>query len=98
MPQMPQDDPMDHHRAGDPPLKVTREIPLPWLISIVAGLAFQGVTVWLGQQSQGQAIRDMSTELRELRTEARAGGLKTVEHELKLSDHERRITALEQAK
>lgn len=85
----------EHHRQGDPPLKVTREIPLPWLAGVIVGLIVQAVTVLLTQQNQSQAIKDMTTELRELRAEARAGGIKTVEHDLKLSEHERRITKLE---
>jgi hypothetical protein len=83
-------------RAEDPPLKITREIPLPWLIGLGVGLIVQAVTVWVGQQAQGQAIKDMTVELRELRAAAAAGGLKTVEHDLKLADHERRLQVLEQ--
>lgn len=83
------------HRKDDPPVKITREVPLPWLIGGTVGLIVQAVTLWIGQQNQGQAIKDMLMEVRELRASAAAGGLKTVEHTLKLEDHERRIGALE---
>lgn len=67
---------MATHRADDPPLmKVSREIPLPWLVGIAFGLVVQAVTMWVAQQNQQQAIRDMTIELKELRTAAGNGGL-----------------------
>jgi hypothetical protein len=90
---------MATHRADDPPMmKVSREIPLPWLVGIAFGLIVQAVTMWVSQQAQGQAIRDMTVELKELRAAAATGGLKTVEHDLTLKDHERRLQSLEQRK
>lgn len=86
---------MTQHRNTDPPVKITREIPLPWLIGIVVSLIVQAVMVWVGQQAQGDAIKALTVEVKELRTAAAAGGLKTVEHDLTLKDHERRLQVLE---
>lgn len=82
-------------RNSDPPVKITREIPLPWLIGIVVGLIVQAVTVWIGQQTQGKAVDGLTVEIKELRAAAAQGGIKTVEHDLKIIDHERRIQTLE---
>lgn len=85
-------------RNDDPPVKITREIPLPWLAGVLFTLIFNGISVWLGQQSQAKALDGLTTEVRELRAAAAQGGLKTVEHDLKLVDHERRIQVLETRK
>jgi mannitol-specific phosphotransferase system IIBC component len=86
------------HRNDDPPVKITREIPLPWLIGVVVSLIVHAVILWISQQNTAQAIKDMAADIRELRADARQGGLKTVEHEIKLTDHERRIQLLEARK
>lgn len=86
------------NRNDDPPVTVTRSIPLPWLISMSAFLVAHAALLWFGQQNTAQAVKDMASDIRELRSDARQGGLKTVEHELKLSDHERRIQVLEARK
>lgn len=86
---------MSNHRPNDPPVKITREIPLPWLIGIVVSLIVQAVMVWVGQQNQGDAIKALTVEVKELRQAAAAGGIKTVELDLTLKDHERRLQVLE---
>lgn len=84
------------HRANDPsPVHITREIPLPWLIGIVVGLIVQAVTLYVGQQAQAEAIRALSSDVKELRGAATTSGLKSVEYGLRLDDHERRIQANE---
>ena len=85
-----------HHRMGDPdPVRITREIPLAWLIGVVAGLIVQAVTLYIGQQAQSEAIRVLSAEVKELRAVVQNGTLKDVEYGLRLDDHERRVTAIE---
>lgn len=84
------------HRANDPsPVHITREIPLPWLIGIVVGLIVQGVTLYVGQQTQADAIRALAVDVKELRGAAAVAGLKNVEYGLRLDDHERRLQAYE---
>ena len=84
-----------HHRAGDPPIKVTREIPLPWLVGVIIGLIVQAVSVWIGVQSQGDAIKSLTAEIKELRASVAAGGLQAVRIEVRVEDHERRLQQLE---
>lgn len=87
-----------HHRAGDPPLKVTREIPLPWLIGVVVGLIVQAVTVWVSVQALGETTRALTVEVKELRAAAAAGGIQGVRMEVQVADHERRLQHLERTK
>jgi hypothetical protein len=83
---------MVHQRSDDnAPVKITREIPLPWLISLAVGLLVNGVVMWQGQQSQGKLIADLTGEVKELRGSFGNSSLKLVEHEIKLADHERRL-------
>lgn len=85
-----------HHRLSDPePVRITREIPLAWLIGVSAGLLVQAVTLYIGQQTQAEAIRALSAEVKELRVMVQAGNLKDVEYGLRIDDHERRLTIVE---
>jgi hypothetical protein len=77
-----------HTRSDDPPIKVTREIPLPWLIAIVMGLIVQAVTIW-------NSVNALTVEVKELRVTTATGSLKTVEHEVQLADVLRRLAAVE---
>lgn len=86
---------IERRQANDPPVHITREIPLPWLIGIVFGLIVQGVTLYIGQQTQAGAIRDLATDVKELRAAVASSGLKSVEYGLRLDDHERRLQATE---
>ena len=84
------------HRIGDhEPLRITREIPLAWLLGASVGLMVQAVTLYIGQQTQAEAIRALSAEVKELRVMVQAGNLKDVEYGLRLDDHERRLTTVE---
>lgn len=87
------------HRADDAgPIKVTRDIPLPWLVTVVGGIVVQAVLTWQGQQDQAKLIQNLTAEVREMRASLNQGGLKAVEHEMKLADHERRLQAQEARK
>lgn len=90
------DSTMSNRSTDGVPVKITREIPLPWLVGLAGLLIGQAATVWFTQQAQGKALQDLTTEVRELRQAVNAGTLKTVEHAVKLADHDRRIQALEQ--
>ena len=85
-----------HHRLSDPePVRITREIPLAWLVGVVVGLIVQAVTLYVGQQTQAEAIRVLSSEVKELRVAVQAGSVKDVEYGLRLDDHERRMQVVE---
>lgn len=91
------------HRATDKgPIHVGREIPLPWLIGAALSIVGQAVLIWNGQEKQAESIARMTTQLTEqtkqiqsLSVEIGAKNLKDVEHDLKLADHERRISVIE---
>lgn len=86
-------------RAEDAsPVKISREIPLPWLITMAVGILVNGVIMWQSQKSQEKLIGDLSGEVKELRGSIAGGSLKIVEHEMKLADLERRITVQETKK
>lgn len=85
-----------HHRLGDPePVRITREIPLVWLVGGVVGLIVQAVTLFIGQQAQSEALRVLSGEVKELRVLVQNGSVKDVEYGLRLDDHERRMQTVE---
>jgi hypothetical protein len=84
-------------RSNDPPVKIVREVPLTWLIALVLSILIHAVLLWDAQQSQGAAIKDMSAEVRELRGAVNASGLKAVELDVRVADHERRLAVLERA-
>jgi len=87
-----------HKRADDPPLKVTREISPEWLIGGIVALIVNAVTVWVGQQNLAATVRDMTTEMKELRATALAGSQQAIKHDMRLDDHERRIGKIEAGK
>ena len=97
---------MIHHRAGDPPaVKVTREIPLYWLITIVVAGIFQaGVQYTQNSKlqdlvvTQVEKIDRLDIKLQQLAVEVGQKNLKDVEHDLKIADHERRISVVEGGK
>lgn len=94
------------HRADDAgPIKVTREIPLPWLIGGVLAIAGQAILMWAGQREQAAAMAQFGVQLAEqtkqinvLAEKVGVGNIKDVEHDMKLADHERRIQSLESKK
>ena len=80
---------------ADSPLHVTREIPIVWLIGTAFLLVVQAVTLYVGQQTQAEAIRVLSSEVKELRVAVQAGLVKDVEYGLRIDDHERRMQVVE---
>lgn len=86
---------MTHTRSDDPPIKITREIPMPWLIGIIGAGFLQAVLVYYKQDAQAEAIVKLTAEVRQLSTDIGSKNLKDVEHDLKIADHERRILSLE---
>ena len=80
------------HRETDAgPVKVTREIPLPWLIGITSGIIFSAGVQITGQVQQQKSIDQLTIEIKELRSASRISELKTVEYGLRLDAHDRRI-------
>lgn len=74
------------HRAGDttpggldagaptviPPVRITRDLPLWAILTVIAGIVGQGVALYYGQQSLGQNVQQQSARTAELSVEVRA--------------------------
>ena len=50
-------------RASDPPVKITREVSLQWLITNVGAIIALGVTMYFTLQSQGEKIVEMKKSI-----------------------------------
>lgn len=76
-------------------LRVSREIPLPWLVGLGLGLFLQAATVWFTQQQMAEDVRDLKATIREINDRSQAIVGKDIEHSLKLLEVERRLSILE---
>lgn len=85
----------EHHRPDDGPVTITRSIPLTWVLSVLAAVIGQAVVVYFTQQRQGELLQDMARELKQVSTTLGVSSSKDVEHDFRLSDHERRLQAIE---
>lgn len=96
-----------HTRASDPALlKVSREIPLIWLVGIIAAGFGQAAIIYFNQQRQGEllveiraenraATQDLGAKVTQLSNDIGVKNLKDVEHDLNIADLQRRTLALE---
>jgi len=62
-------------------LKVSREIPLPWLIGIVAAGFLQAALVYYKQDAQAEQIAKLIKEVQTLSTALSGKDLKDLEHD-----------------
>lgn len=76
-------------------LRISREIPLPWLVGVAAFLCVQALTVWLGQQRMTEDVRELKLTIREINERSQAIVGKDIEHTLKIIEIERRLSNLE---
>lgn len=84
---------MAHTRHEDPVgLKVSREIPLPWLIGIVAAGFLQAALVYYKQDAQAEAIAKLTKEVQALNTALGGKDLKDLEHDIRIADLQTRMT------
>lgn len=84
---------MAHTRHEDPVgLKVSREIPLPWLIGIVAAGFLQAALVYYKQDAQAEAIVKLTKEVQALTTALSGKDLKDLEHDIRIADLQTRMT------
>lgn len=86
---------MPHHRLNDPPIRVTREIPMHWLLGIVGTIAVSLVNSYFVQQDQTKQVDKLNTQLEKVVNTLATGSQKSQEHDYKLMDLERRVSALE---
>jgi len=98
---------LERHRQGDesapgalddrrrPAIKVTREIPLVWILTVVGSIAGQSVMLWSAQREQGQQLHQLTESVRGMTADVKPVTIKVTEHEVRMSDHERRLQSLE---
>ena len=82
--------------------RVGWEVPITWLIGGLGVICIQAAVVYFGQVRQGEILQEQSLTIRELSKQLghlsqliTSTNVKDVEHDMKLNEHERRITALE---
>lgn len=86
---------MPHHRLNDPPIRVTREIPMHWLLGIVGAIGISLVNSYFVQQDQTKQVEKLNTQLEKVVTALAAGSQKSQEHEFEIMDLKRRLAAVE---
>jgi hypothetical protein len=84
-----------HTRAGDPPVKITREIPLPWLLTLVGTIIGLAATVYFTQQWQGTQLGALTQSVDKLALKIDASNTAIIELKADVRDHERRLGRLE---
>lgn len=92
---------MGHHRQDDPPgamYRVTREVPLTWLIGFAIAGVFQAGLLYYKQDAQSILVTSLREDIRALSISVSSKDLKDVEHDLKIADLQRRISLLEARK
>jgi len=82
-------------RAGDPPVKITREIPLPWLLTLVGTMIGLAITVYFTQQWQGTKLGELTQSVDKLTVKIDASNTAIIELKADVRDHERRLGRLE---
>lgn len=77
------------------PIRVTREVPLHWLLGIVGTIAASLVNSYFVQQEQTRQLAKLSSQVEKIGETITTGDQKSQEHSYKLLDLERRLTAVE---
>lgn len=68
------------------PLKITREIPLHWLIGLLIAGVVQAVLVYYTVDRQGELIRELTAQVRALVATSNLKDMKDLEHDMKITD------------
>lgn len=92
----------EEHAIDLPRLRVTREVPLWGILSMLAVIASWGISSYYAQLRQGEELIrqgarqvEMVIDLRNIGTKIQESMLKTVELSVQVSHLEQRIRALE---
>ncbi len=83
-------------------VKITREIPLWGILSVLGALAAQAVGLYYSNQSLAKAVEQQSMQLtavagdvRAINAEINRGNIRSVEFTMNMEDVKRRLQALE---
>lgn len=85
-------------RTSDHQIKVTREIPLPWLLGLVGAILLFAATVYFTQQRMIEVQEELKTQVKALTTEFMLRNERDQRREFDVEDLKRRVSALEGAK
>lgn len=84
---------MAHTRHEDPAgLKVSREIPLPWLIGIIGTIFLQAALVYFKQDSQAETLLKLSEQVKGISSALGSKDLKDLEHDIRIADLQTRMS------
>ena len=86
---------MQHRHTDEPFVRVTREVPFPWLVGLVGMGIANAAVMYYKQSEQDKKMTDILTELRQITATVNQNNLKDVEHDLKIADIQRRLLVLE---
>ncbi len=84
-------------RSNDPPIKVTREIPLPWLITAVVACVGWAISQYIAAQKIADATVSLSARVAVVSEQMRQKDIGDARTGVRLDEHERRIAQLENA-
>jgi len=90
----------------EPVIKITREIPMPWILTVLAAVAVQAAGLVFGMRSISEKQTEQSAKQAEIGTEVKsindklnradvAGAKAESEVKFKLEDLSRRVTVIE---
>lgn len=86
----------------DARVRMKYEVPLTWLLGVMAVIVGQAAAVYFAQQRQGELIVILAESNRELAAQVRVlsvllnnKDIKDVQHDLQLADHDRRLLSIE---
>lgn len=77
-------------------VKITREIPLWGILSVVGVLAGQAISTYYGQQRLAENVEKLGVEVRALTAEVNKLNLTQVGMQVQISDLQRRMQIVEQ--
>lgn len=92
-PNSPED--MQHHRSNDPPVKITRDIPLPWLLGLLGAFFVFAATMYFTQQRQAELLIEMKAQMQKLIDGQDSKLQKDLERDFDIREMKGRVAALE---
>lgn len=76
-------------------VRISRTIPLQWLMGGLLVVIGQAIAMYYGQQRLSDSVRDIQIELKAINLSIVSTNTKSVEHGIRLTDMERRVTSIE---
>jgi len=83
------------HVEGAPLVRITRDIPLPWILGALALLAVQAASLYFGQVDLSKRTSEMAADIKQIKEEVNRTGIKNIEIAYQVGDLNRRVMVLE---